>query len=294
MTRRLPERKLLSDRNGCLRKGVELTYRAAKPLVVLASATTVAHAQGTIDFSGATALMGTFKTATLLAGNLGGLLVCVSYLEKRPSSSSAISLIEDWAERDHLRMNNGVDRQIVQSPVHWESDHLRIGKRSVQIFSLQLTPEASRPCLFSDLAKLNCDSILCSTWRPRSTTAARNEIDRQEKFIEFFKVGVFTRVMSGRDFASLNKGAGARAANNQVHDLGDVIRSLEKKAGRVRSPVAYRCSKSCGTSEYRPGSSPRLRRSARAGHGRNAWEAFRVLRHVSWQRKVQRLPAVAR
>ena len=171
------------------------------------------------------------KTATLLAGNLGGLLG-LQLLSKDTAFQffSYLFNLEDWAEQDHLRTNDGVDRQIVKSPVHWDSDHLRIGKRFVQMFSLQMTPEASRPCLFSDLAKLDCDSILCSTWRPKSTTAARDEIDRQEKFIEFFKVGVLTRVMSGRDFASLDKGAGARAANNQVDDLGDVIRSLDKKA----------------------------------------------------------------
>ena len=170
------------------------------------------------------------KTATLLAGNLSELLG-LRLLTKNTVFQffSCLFNLEDWAEQDHLRTNDGVDRQIVKSPVHWESDHLRIGKRFVQMFSLQMTPEASRPCLFSDLAKLDCDSILCSTWKPKSTTAARDEIDRQEKFIEFFKVGVFTRVMSGRDFASLDKGAGARAANNQVDDLGDVIRSLDKK-----------------------------------------------------------------
>ena len=171
------------------------------------------------------------KSATLLAGNLKGLLD-LRLLPKDTAFQffSYLFNLEDWAEQDHLRTNDGVDRQIVKSPVHWESDHLRIGKRFVQMFSLQMTPEASRPCLFSDLAKLDCDSILCSTWRPKSTTAARAEIDRQEKFIEFFKVGVFTRVISGRDFASLDKGAGARAANDQVDDLGDVIRSLDKKA----------------------------------------------------------------
>jgi type IV secretion system protein VirB4 len=77
---------------------------------------------------------------------------------------------------------------------------------------------------------LDCDSILCSTWQPKSTTAARSEIDAQEKFISFFKVGVLTRVMSGHDTASLETGAGARAANTQVDDLGEVIRSLDKKA----------------------------------------------------------------
>ncbi|MFC6647068.1 VirB4 family type IV secretion system protein [Granulicella cerasi] len=171
------------------------------------------------------------KTATLLAGNLGSLLgLKVLGKEEAFKFFSYLFNLEDWAEQDRLRSNDGVDRQIVKSPVHWESDHLRVGKRFVQMFSLKMTPEASRPCLFSDLAKLDCDSILCTTWRPKSTTAARGEIDRQEKFIEFFKVGVLTRVMSGRDTASLDKGAGARAANNQVDDLGDVIRSLDKKA----------------------------------------------------------------
>jgi len=36
--------------------------------------------------------------------------------------------------------------------------------------------------------------------------------------------------MSGHDTASLETGAGARAANSQVDDLGEVIRSLDKKA----------------------------------------------------------------
>ena len=58
----------------------------------------------------------------------------------------------------------------------------------------------------------------------------RSEIDAQEKFISFLKVGVLTRVMSGHDTASLETGAGARAANTQVDDLGEVIRSLDKKA----------------------------------------------------------------
>src|SRR6202000_1700995 len=84
--------------------------------------------------------------------------------------------------------------------------------------------------LFSGLLSLDCDCILCSTWRPRSASAARSEIDAQEKFISFFKVGVLTRVMSGRDFASLETGAGARAANSSVDDLSEVIRSLDKKA----------------------------------------------------------------
>jgi type IV secretion system protein VirB4 len=171
------------------------------------------------------------KTATLLEGHLASSLG-LKLLEKNAVYQffSYLFNLEEWARADTLSADDGVDRQIVKSSVAWHSDHLTIGRRYVQMFSLKTTPEASRPCLFSGLMTLDCDSILCSKWRPKSTTAARSEIDAQEKFISFFKVGVLTRLMSGHDTASLETGAGARAANTQVDDLGEVIRSLDKKA----------------------------------------------------------------
>lgn len=171
------------------------------------------------------------KTATLLAGNLGN-SIGLRLLDKQSTFQffSYLFNLEDWAEWSQLRSDTGVDRQIVQNPVSWESDHLRIGSRFVQMYSMKTTPEASRPCLFSDLLTLDCDSILCSAWRPKSSATARHEIDQQEKFISFFKVGVLTRVMAGRDTGSLDTGAGAKAANNAVDDLSDVIRALDKKA----------------------------------------------------------------
>jgi type IV secretion system protein VirB4 len=173
------------------------------------------------------------KTATLLEGHLGSSLG-LKLLEKNDTYQffSYLFNLEEWAAKDNLSADDGVDRQIVKNTVAWHSDHLIIGRRYVQMFSLKTAPEASRPCLFSGLMTLDCDcdSVLCSTWRPKSTAAARGEIDAQEKFISFFKVGVLTRVMSGHDTASLETGAGARAANTQVDDLGEVIRSLDKKA----------------------------------------------------------------
>ena len=171
------------------------------------------------------------KTASILEGHLASSLG-LRLLDKNATFQffSYVFNQEEWAEADQLRADTGVDRQIVKNPVAWHSDHLRVGKRYVQMFSLKTTPDVSRPCLFSSLLTLDCDSILCSTWRPKSTAAARSEIDAQEKFISFFKVGVLTRVMSGRDTASLDTGAGVKAANSNVDDLSEVIRSLDKKA----------------------------------------------------------------
>lgn len=171
------------------------------------------------------------KTASLLVGNLGSTLG-LQLLKKQRTFQffSYLFNLEEWAELGQLRSDTGVDRQIVQAPVAWKEDHLRIGKRFVQMYSMKATPEASRPRLFADLTKLDCDSVLCSTWRPKAASTVRKEIDNQEKFISFFKVGVLTRVMAGRDTDSLDEGAGARAANLQVDDLSEVVRSLDKKA----------------------------------------------------------------
>ena len=122
------------------------------------------------------------KTATLLEGHLGSALG-LRLLDKTAVFQffSYLFNLEEWAGRGQLRGDTGVDRQIVQSPVAWHSDHVQVGQRHVQMFSLKTTPEASRPCLFSGLLSLNCDSVLCTTWRVKSASAARTEIDAQEK-----------------------------------------------------------------------------------------------------------------
>ena len=139
--------------------------------------------------------------------------------------------LEPWAEHAKLESDTGLDRQIVRGTVANGGDHLRIGgRRFVKMFTVMDTPEVSRPCQFFGLQTLDCDSVLCTTWRPKSAAKARAEIAQQEKFISFFKVGVMSRVMSGRDTASLDTGAGAKAANANVDDLSEVIRSLDKTA----------------------------------------------------------------
>ena len=110
------------------------------------------------------------KTATILQSHLGSTLG-LQLLGKAEAFQffSYLFNLEEWSEHDQLRSDTGVDRQIVKSPVAWHSDYLQVGKRHVQMFSLKMTPEASRPCLFSGQFTLDCDSVLCSTWRVKSS-----------------------------------------------------------------------------------------------------------------------------
>jgi type IV secretion system protein VirB4 len=136
--------------------------------------------------------------------------------------------LEEWASDDHLRSDAGIDRQIAQSPVEWHNDYLRIGRRYVQMFALTNTPEISRPCLFTNLMELECDSILCTLWRPRADSATRKEVSSQEKFLEFFKLSPFQRLMSGRNTAPLETTARAKAVASNVDNLTEVVASLDK------------------------------------------------------------------
>ncbi len=171
------------------------------------------------------------KAVTILQAQLGHSLgLKVLGKEQTFQFFSYLFNLEEWSERDHLRSDSCVDQQIVKSAVSWHADHLRVGKRYVQMFSVHTTPEASRPGLFSDLMSLDCDAVVCSTWRPKSNGSARKEIEQQEKFASFFKVGVLSRVISSRDQSALEATAGAKAANLVVDDLSEVIRSLDKKA----------------------------------------------------------------
>ena len=235
------------------------------------------------------------KTATLLEGHLGS-SIGLKQLSKEDAFQffSYLFNLEEWAGQDQLRSDTGVDRQIVKNPISWHSDHLQIGKRHVQMFSLKTTPEASRPCLFSNLLTLDCDSVLCTTWRVKSTSAARSEIDSQEKFISFFKVGVLQRVMSGRDTASLDTGAGAKAANRNVDDLSEVIHALDKKGTwRVLAASPTCRSQSRTTPRSHAGCPSSLCGRASPGRRRNSRQSLGFLCHVPRQSEVQCLPHVA-
>ena len=172
------------------------------------------------------------KAASILVAHLGPSLG-LQLMEKEQSFQFFAELfnLEEWAGKTRLQADTGVDRQIAASPVSWHADRLRVGKRYVQMFTMTSAPIASRPCLFAGaVTALDCDSILCSTWRPKSRSTVRKEIGKQETFIDFFKVGIFQRLMAGKNFAALDQGAGAKAASAGVDDLGLVVKELDKKA----------------------------------------------------------------
>jgi hypothetical protein len=76
------------------------------------------------------------KTAVVLESHLGSSLG-LRLLGKGQAFQffSYLFNLEEWSEQNQLHTDAGVDRQIVNSPVAWHSDHLQVGKRHVQMSS---------------------------------------------------------------------------------------------------------------------------------------------------------------
>jgi hypothetical protein len=74
---RLPLRPAIRRASHTVQQQLSRIARATAPALLALSFTALAHAQGTMDFSGAQTLMGTFKTFAMYAGAvicLGGLI----------------------------------------------------------------------------------------------------------------------------------------------------------------------------------------------------------------------------
>jgi len=74
---RLPSQLAISQAAQSLKSRLSRAIRVMAPSLLLLAFTGAAHAQGTMDFSGAQTLMGTFKTFAMYAGAvicLGGLI----------------------------------------------------------------------------------------------------------------------------------------------------------------------------------------------------------------------------
>jgi type IV secretion system protein VirB4 len=93
-----------------------------------------------------------------------------------------------------LQSAQHVNRQVVRSNIHWKNDHIRIGRRKAQYFSLLHRPGKTKPNLFGELLQLDCDMVLRSKWQPKTTAETRKEIGSQEGYLALFKYKIGTAI----------------------------------------------------------------------------------------------------
>ncbi|MGH9770524.1 MAG: VirB4 family type IV secretion system protein [Candidatus Acidiferrales bacterium] len=126
-----------------------------------------------------------------------------------------------------LRSRRGLDRQLGRATVTWTDEYLQIGHRYAQMFSLIQRPSGTRPDLFGDLLRQDCDAILCSEWQPRPAEEVRRAVHNQESFIELFRHRIATYITHAGAKKEIAKSAGTIAADKSTDTLGGVLDELE-------------------------------------------------------------------
>jgi type IV secretion system protein VirB4 len=126
-----------------------------------------------------------------------------------------------------LRSRHGLDRQLGRASVTWTDEYLKIGHRYAQMFSLIQRPSGTRPDLFGDLLRQNCDVILCLEWQPRSADEVRRAVNNQESFIDLFRHRISTYVTHATARKEIAKSAGTVAADKSTDTLGGILDDIE-------------------------------------------------------------------
>ncbi len=135
--------------------------------------------------------------------------------------------LEDWSASRRMISDRGLDRQIATSSVEWHRDHLRIGKRHVQMFTLLDSPAGSKPNLFGGLQVTDADMILCSIWEQKPREAVKKRISEIESFIGLFKHRLLGVAAHMGSLEKLENSMGAKAADKSTDRLGEILADLD-------------------------------------------------------------------
>ena len=133
-----------------------------------------------------------------------------------------------------LKRNDAVDYQLVNSHLAWNADHLRIGSRFVQMWSMKELPSSSAPNLWGELLRLDVDMVLCSEWQKRTTADTRKEHGNVRKFLSGIKGLSFSKATAAM---AADQGTAAKilgpdkSGESLISKLDDVLVAVEANGG---------------------------------------------------------------
>lgn len=133
-----------------------------------------------------------------------------------------------------LKRDDAVDYQLVNSHLTWKADHLKLGHRFVQMWSMKELPSSAAPNLWGELLRLDVDMVLCSEWQKKTSAETRKEQNSVRKFLSGIKSLSFSKATAAlaadKDTASKLL-APDKAGENLLEKLDDVLVSIEAEGG---------------------------------------------------------------
>ncbi len=119
-----------------------------------------------------------------------------------------------------------LDRQVVNSDIRSERDHLRVGDHVVRILTMKEAMSETRPLALDALLKIPANFCAVSEWVPLPAASARKEVNDHRKHFNISKTGFVSQL--GNDPTKTNPRDVLVDESKQadIEDLGDCLRAL--------------------------------------------------------------------
>ena len=119
-----------------------------------------------------------------------------------------------------------LDRQVSNSNINAERDHLRVGDDYVRILTMKESMTETRPLALDGLLKIPANFIAISEWTPLPAAAARKEVNKRRRHFNISKTGFISQI--GNDPAKTNPRDVLVDESKQadIEVLGDCLRAL--------------------------------------------------------------------
>ena len=133
-----------------------------------------------------------------------------------------------------LKRNDAVDYQMVNAQLTWKADHLKVGNRFVQMWSMKELPSSSTPNLWGELLRLDVDMVLCSEWQKKTTADTRKEHGNVRKFLSGIKGLNFSKATAAMaaDHGTASKILAPDKSNESlIGKLDDILVAVEANGG---------------------------------------------------------------
>ena len=119
-----------------------------------------------------------------------------------------------------------LDRQVVNSDIRSERDHLRVGDHIVRILTMKEAMSETLPLALDAFLKIPANFCAVSEWVPLPAAAARKEVNKRRRHFNISKTGFVSQL--GNDPATTNPRDVLVDESKQadIENLGDCLRAL--------------------------------------------------------------------
>jgi type IV secretion system protein VirB4 len=133
---------------------------------------------------------------------------------------------DGWRIDGNPNASKVLDRQVANSDIRSERDHLRVGDHIVRILTMKEAMSETRPMALDAFLKIPANFFAVSEWVPLPAAAARKEVNKRRRHFNISKTGFVSQL--GNDPATTNARDVLVDESKQadIENLGDCLRAL--------------------------------------------------------------------